>query len=501
MQSVEPNFGFYDYYLKGEFNLSSSTKLTLKHFGSRDNFSYTYNKLYLRKGSDNMMIPTQEDYNEQSRWQNESSGIKISQIWDSKLKSEFNINYATFDLSEDINIGLSNPMRPVQGLKIAIGNNFDNYIDLFQIQWNNELKVNRFLLKFGYQFEQAESKIDLNIDEENIFNLDHQTNQHIGFLGLENSSNSSTNWSISSRFNMDKLSNKFLLAPRISLKHFITPQTLVKLATSYNQQTLRESYYEDRFGRGRSFWVLSNDDRLPILSSWNTMFGWAHSLKNFSIDMEAYYNRIQGVTQYALVFPKIPSGQSNNGPKIPPQLELFSGSGTNYGIDWTFTFKYKKFETQLAYSLSKSTQLIKELNRGNAYPSQDDRRHQLKWLSNLNLGKWNFYINSYFSNGKPYLDLTTGEFLNTNRRNIPFDQYVKNLDPYKRIDVGLDYSLNIGNKIRLNLGASVFNVTNIQNEAYRQNVYALDQTNSSAIYGNSVQLLNATPTIYIKASF
>ena len=497
--SVEPTFRFSDYYLKGDFELGESTALTLKYFGSGDNFNYNYDRIFQAR-KDSLRFPINESYNEVSYWDNSAWGLSLVHQWTPFFTSNWNANHSSYRFEEEIDILLSNPLKPIRGFKVPIKNSFSNVVTQSQLQWNNELTLpNNTLFKFGYQFNDIEAKVGLEQDTENLINSQLNTMQHTVFAALNNGEHTKFAWTLAGRATYDSRSKEMLYSPRIQASYFINNQTQIKSSIAYYEQTIRQTYYEDRFNRGRSFWIISNEN-IPNLSTLNNMIGLSYSKNGLGIDAELYYKQSYGITEFALALPAIASGdQSGNLPK--PELSLFTGDGQSFGLDLTLSLELDKLESQLAYTLSKSEQIIPELNRGIAYASQDDRRHQVKWLNTLQLGNWSFYANIIFASGKPYLDLTTGEFLNTNRRNIPFDRFIKRLNAYERLDLGIDYEFKLMKEVNGTLGASVFNVLNHDNEAYRQNVYAIHGTKQSAVFGNSIQMLGITPSLQFKLTF
>ncbi len=497
--SIDPSFRFNDYYLKGSFNLGTATSLIIKHYASQDKFDYNYDRIF-QVMHDNQRFPVKEQYEESSDWNNHASGLSLNHQWNGTWKSSWLLNSSGYYFNEDINILLTNPLKPKHGLRIPIMNKFSNQVQQIQAQWNNELiSNNSYLVKFGYQVNSITAQISLEQDQEELLSNELSTVQHTLFGSISNYTFDEFNWTLGGRLTYDEFAEKILVSPRIQASYNFNDHTQFKSSIAYYEQTLRQTYYEDRFNRGRSFWVLANDN-IPTLSTINSMIGLSYSKNGLGVDAELYYKRLKGITEFALAFPVIPSGTVGSEP-IKPQLQLYDGSGTSFGLDLTFSYEHQYFQSQLAYSLSKAEQTISELNNGIPYASQDDRRHQIKFLNTFSLGNWSLYTNFIYASGKPYLDLTTGEFLTTNRRNIPFDKFIKNLNAYRRVDIGVDYQFNISRTVRGELGFSVFNALNHDNEAYRQNVYSIKGTDRSAVFGNSIQMLGATPSLQFKLKF
>jgi len=231
------------------------------------------------------------------------------------------------------------------------------------------------------------------------------------------------------------------------------------------------------------------------------MLGYNHTIRNFNFDVELYYKRLNGVLEYALLFPIVPRDKDESFESSAPSLELFQGTGHSRGIDFLISYQSKNLKTQLAYSLSKTDQTIEQLNNGQPYASQDDRRHQVKLQSEYRLRNWSFYANYIFASGRPFLELSPSQFIQTSRRNVSFNDVMKRLNAYQRVDLGAAYGFSLGSVAKVKLGGSIFNLLNNNNEAYRQNVFAIIETDTSEVFGNSIELLSFTPSVYLKVSF
>ena len=148
----------------------------------------------------------------------------------------------------------------------------------------------------------------------------------------------------------------------------------------------------------------------------------------------------------------------------------------------------KAYTSWLSYTLSKSTSQFNEINAGQPFLAQNDRRHQLKWVNAYQWKNWQFSMDYIFASGRPYLDLTQVNSGFRSRNFLPLSDRLNRLPDYHRMDIGIRYNWPIKAKFDFEVGLSVFNVFNRQNVKYRQFIYAIeppfnkrDKLNSSVI--------------------
>jgi hypothetical protein len=87
---------------------------------------------------------------------------------------------------------------------------------------------------------------------------------------------------------------------------------------------------------------------------------------------------------------------------------LAFGNGKSYGIELFVKKNYGKLTGWISYTLSKTTQLFPELNRGIEFPSSFDRRHNFSIAGSYELNKkWILSADFVFYSGRP-LTLPSG---------------------------------------------------------------------------------------------
>ena len=125
-----------------------------------------------------------------------------------------------------------------------------------------------------------------------------------------------------------------------------------------------------------------------------------------------------------------------------------------------------KYTGWLSYTLSKTTHSFPQIDRGNPFPSQDDRRHQVKLVNQYRYKKFDFAATYIFSSGRAYTDLTKIEG-QQDRIDLTAEDRISYLRDYARLDISAGYHFNLGNS-KARVGASIFNVLNRKNVKYKQ---------------------------------
>ena len=149
------------------------------------------------------------------------------------------------------------------------------------------------------------------------------------------------------------------------------------------------------------------------------------------------------------------------------------------GIDLVLNQTFGRYETQLSYTLSKQLNAFDNIFQGRYFPDNDHRTHQVKWLNNYTFYAFEFYCNTIYSSGKPYINASRFDN-NRPRKDLDPKKDLDYLPPYFRIDLGLQYKPEYF-KDKLKLGISVFNLLN------RQNVYSIQNIKPVGIPGQNAQ--------------
>jgi hypothetical protein len=281
------------------------------------------------------------------------------------------------------------------------------------------------------------------------------------------------------------------LEPRFSASYLLTDNYTLKFATGQFYQFMNQVTRDDIADGNRNFWVLSNDQGIPVGRSRQIMGGISWEDKQFLVDVEGYYKALNGLTQYTV-------SQTGFGPGggSPSLVEdFYSGTGRAYGLELLIQKKLGNYTGWIGYTLANAQNKFAVFG-DNYYPADQDIRHEFKWINMYHQNRWNYSAVFIFSTGHPYTaPLSTYSFTEADgNRETYFNVSGKNaerLPDYNRLDLSATYDLLKinGDKIG-SIGLSLFNVYNHKNMWYKE-YYLVD----NAAVTTNVTYLGFTPNI------
>ena len=501
IQNIQPDFRFYDTHMNWHWQASDKSLFKASLFMSEDNFGYDYEQSY-RRLFNNLPRLITERYEEDASWQNQGWNLAYQRNWNQQLSSALEYSYSQLNTSRNTVASVDRGIGPNTPIT-TFDNSQTNEIKSHFIDWKNNWQISpQSQLKLGYHYNY--NLVNHNIDlarKPSLTKADKASLHAIYGEHLHDWENG-LHTTFGLRASYYGLSKEVLLSPRLFLSYQIVDHWLLKASLSRYHQFLRNFVYEDRFGRNFDFWVLSDDQQFPVAHANQAMFGskWINKT-GWTIDLELYAKKMEGIRIYALVLPAIRTDQQAQ----PNNYRLFSGTGKTIGIDLLIKKDWKAYSSWLAYTLSKSTHQFPGINQGLAFPAENDRRHQLKWANMYRWKKFDFSATYIFTSGKPYLDYSQFD-PEENRGEININDYYTYLQDYHRVDVGLNFHFDYLPGKVATLEASVFNLFNHSNIAYRQFIFSLPSQNeqglpNNVVLGNDLQLLDRTYNIGISLKF
>ena len=156
-----------------------------------------------------------------------------------------------------------------------------------------------------------------------------------------------------------------------------------------------------------------------------------------------------------------------------------TGTGRSYGLEALYEVDVERFHGRVAYTLSKTDRLFKDINRGERFPARFDRRHILnanaeytllrKTQREIGISTLFTYQSGHHAN-IPVWEYV-GELLPTGEDKVSVEYYAgenaARLPSYVRWDLGCFLKFGIGSSHPWTLNIGVYNVLN------RHNVYGI----------------------------
>ncbi len=505
VSTQQPNFRFYDANLKWTWQPSSNTRLLASYFRGNDQFAYDFDrKIYPPFRRNNLYF--QEEYVEKAHWQNEGASVSWNQQWNPVFSSQLVLAQSKYQNETQIGTEFSKVQNQIDSVRTQFANTHFNLIEETNLHAKNtwSLPLSQ-TLDLGYQgvfshvrfnvFEDSRSPLNGNKwAPQNALYAQYQSGKTLGPLSL------------SLGLRHTAFDGKSYWSPRIYLDLEAEKSLHLKGSFGLYQQYVRQLNHEDRFGRSFQYWVLS-DDRFPVATTQSAMLGFAHKNPWFDLDVEFYLKNTSGILEHALQRTGLPA---IDGKPAPFKYVLFKGEGKTQGIDVLLQKSTSKYAWWAAYTLSKSTQSFPQVFRGQAFPSPNDRRHQLKLNGQYSAGKFDLGATYVFASGRPYTDFSVLGNQENDRTLLDPESRLEYLEDYHRVDLYGNYSFSIKNS-EAKVGIHLYNILDRENVKYRQFIYSfLSPPDSSSpnnklpvntVAGTELEMLGFTPNISFQIKF
>ncbi len=526
LSKINPAFKFYDFNAKWIWQISEQSTISTSYFRGYDELNSTYEIFFdtqNNRGNRRDEIKNIENLDEFAQWDNQGASLQLDHQWNSKINTNINLAYSTYSEDQFINSTLvreitRKPLPPKPGMPpitventridtaLTLTNSFSNTIKGTELNIKNALKVDeKQQLVFGYHLVNNEVTSDLMVDNRNRLSQDLTGSQHSGYLQYNLKGVNKFNLGLGLRSTYYTITQKNYLSPRISLTYEASEQLHLKASGSQYYQFLRTNEREDRFGKSYDYWVLSTDKigASPVASSQQGMLGFNLKNDDFELDVEAYYKKMDGVTEFAPTANGFLTDLVNTSSN--KLFEFYNGTGVSKGIDILLKKSAGNYTGWLSYTLSKTTHSFPKIDNGNPFPSLDDRRHQIKWVNQYRYKKFDFSAVYVFSSGRAYTDLTIIDG-QQDRRLLTANDRISYLKDYIRLDISAGYKFNIG-PTKARVGASIFNVLNRENVKYKQYIRSIPNERGdnnqpiNQITGIEALMLGFTPNISFSIDF
>lgn len=499
-QEVKPNSYFYDLNAKVTYRPSKDDVISLSFFNGQDNLDNSRNSdnssLGGRFGGGNANLNFQSNNTDLTNWGNWGASAKWSHRWSDRFYTNANLSYSNY-YSERDRRNETTIDRGDSTITRTNGNYEYNDLRDATFKIDNEWKVSPTnQLEFGlqstyhdivYEYTQNDTISVLDRADEaytnSVYVQDRHTfnNKLILKGGIRASSYS--------------LTEQVYLEPRASLSYLLTDRIKLKGAWGKYYQFATRVVREDIQQGSRDFWLLANDENVPISSAFHYIGGISYETPSLLFDVEAYYKTLDGLSEYTTRF--VPSG-FGPGRSLNYEEFFFSGTGIAKGIEFLAQKKVGKITGWVGYTLGEVKYDFDAFGDEPFYANQD-QTHELKIIGNYKLNKWTFGATFIYATGRPYtaptgyyevplLDGTTADFFEVSAKNG------LRLPDYHRFDISATYDFNLGLS-KASMGLSIFNFYDRNNVWYKE--YEVIE---GELLETNVSLLDFTPSLFFSWS-
>lgn len=461
LNTVKPEFRFYDYNTKISYLISDKQKLTMTTYGSKD---YLNTENYSSK---NRLNINTLDNNE---WRNYGFSSSWLRQWKSGVYSRLVMGYSGYsndyynktDISKELQDPKHKPYLPEKN------NTFEtkesNQLDDFSVSIKNSYQwKEKHHIDFGALVRRNEYLFYKDADNQFVYS-DKREKAWLQSVFFQDDYSPIPEVSIKPglRFNYFNRTNKIYAEPRFSVNYQPVKFLLLKAAAGKYFQYLNKVATTEEYGYNRDFWVLSDGKRHPVVSSNHWIGGINFTFNDFLIDIETYYKTTVGIQKYFFISPYLRHSDfqhyfptDSTKPDRPPGV-FSSGSGKAYGLDMLFRYEHSFYTGWISYSYSHSTQNFDFINNGNDIPSPYHRQHEINVANMFEAGNWKFSATFIYGTGLPYI--SSVEQISLRATSLSYSRTPN----FKRVDISTEYSLHF-RKFSLQLGISLINLFNWQN--------------------------------------
>ncbi|MDP2687321.1 MAG: TonB-dependent receptor [Aequorivita sp.] len=463
----DKSFDFYDTSLRWIYQISDKDVLRVNFINVSNNLEF----------NENAFINNEQKSRESSLSQNSIAGaIYYNKQWNDNLQTTFE-GYETDYKLKAVNVNVLENQRFKQ----------ENVVSETSLKLKMNYRFNeKFNLLGGYQFVETEITNLDDVDDPLFRSLvsevvrNHSVFSEIDFRSKHNN----TNIKGGVRFNYIDKFKKTLWEPRLSFtQRFLEDFTFELLGEFKNQYTSQIINFQNDFlGIEKRRWQLSNSKEIPIIRSKQISAGINFAENGWLLSTEGYYKYVDGITTQSQGF------------QNQYEFVKFTGSYDVKGLDVLLRKKVKDFNFWLSYSFMDNQYTFTDL-QPNAFPSNLDIKHAITLGTAYSLKNLKIAAGFNWHSGKPSTSPVNGNEIMNNEINYaaPNSSQLQN---YMRMDVSALYNFNITEKIKADVGVSIWNILDRENEI--SNYYHFD---NEEVIETQQRSLGITPNAGVRVYF
>lgn len=467
--NTDQNFSFYDTSLRWIYAISPKDRLQLNFIviGNSLNFDET------------AMINTIERTRASELSQNSAAGgVDYKRIWNNISKTTLQLYETDYTLRAR-NANVLENQRFLQ----------ENIVSETSFRLYHEQGLNdTWNILSGYQF--IETGIT-NLDDVDAPFFRRKTSEVIrehavfaqaGFSALSQK----TNLSIGIRYNYIDKFQKSLIEPRISLRQKIAPALTLEAQAEMKHQNTSQviNFQNDFLGIEKRRWRLANEVEIPIMESKQASIGLNYEKNDWLTDVTGYYKTVDGITSQSQGF------------ETKYEFRKAVGDYNVLGIDLLLRKRTGNFTSWLSYGFMDNTYHFDTLPE-QRFPSNFNIAHTITLGTTYVINRLKLSAGWNWRSGKPTTFPINEQPVVSGSVNFESVNSEK-LASYMRADISANYVIVALSKFKLELGASLWNVTNQENIIANFFRVTSDNTLASTSQESLGTTLNGVLRMYFK---
>lgn len=438
---------FYDLHSKLYFESKKGGQFYISTYLGHDNASQAY---YRDRSMDI------ELYETLNNWDTKTITSAYNTRIDNYTLSETRLGISTYESSYskgdfEYQTKKNNNNNPMSRADSSILGNLRLQNSLFDLTAKQSFfsSFDGYNMEYGFNY----SNFDVSYLEKSLVNknyLSSRTSQQVDvFHQMDITSFDRLSFNIGNRVHY--FSNGLYLKWSPRFKAEFTPINTVSLGLGFsrNYQFLnRIQFYNIN---SSDFWVLANKDQPPSSVNYYTTSLKVHMFKYFYIQLEAYIKDYDNLRLHQLN-----SGLVANSFTADNATWFYENEGYGKGIEFLIKNNFQRFSLSSAYTLSTIELKNDRINNGDYFYADWDRRHQLSFVSELDISpNFDFYLSWTYGSGAP------------NRLDVQRLNNGPRLPAYSRIDATMSYKKTLKSG-SLTSSFSLYNILDRQNPWYSE---------------------------------
>ena len=470
----ENDFKFYDFSAKILFDLSEKSSFRANFLTIRNDLEFT-----------ETLLSSSNSETSNLKQSSTVGGLSWQKIWNPKIKTNL-LGYGSYYQLNSVSEEIFTTQELTQENEVLeVGLKLDGFITL----------SDKMQLQTGYHFSETgiANTQDVNLPRFRSFQKDvlrtHIVFANIGLTAFENK----TNLNIGFRANYFTKFNKVLIEPRFTLNHKLGSGFSAEILGEFKSQstTQRIDFDSDFLGVEKRRWVLTDNDKVPLIQSKQISTGLVYNKLNWFVNLEGFYKLVEGITT------------RNQGFQNQFQFVQEQGSYTSHGLEFALNKKTNSFSTWLSYLLMRNDYNFEALNPSE-FPSNFDVRHTATLASTYSYKNIKLALGLNWHSGKPYtVPLADEEILiDDGTQIIQYDTpNNERLPNYFRANLSAEYLWGFSEKLKGKVNFSILNLFNTKNILNRR--YSIDTDENNELRVNQIDeiSLGITPNFSFQLLF
>jgi ferric enterobactin receptor len=452
----DPEFSFQDINAKFTWKPTDKSIFQFSIYGGKDKLFITY-----ADTSKNEALNLQDViYLDESQIRNRGASVKLSHKWNARSAallqmgiSQYSTDLFSLDtlksIFNDVKVNFSNELSRLQDFsgRLEMQTDWSAHKIVYGYQWNAVISDH----KYSEQYSTNQVFINQQALVSSLYVQDKF--QFIPRCEIQPGV----------RLNYFDRTKKFYPEPRLSVLYKYNSALLIKFSAGRINQYIQRIRAQSLYLNTPDYWRLAGDGDIPVLQSGQIVAGFNYELDSWTIDVESYYKRNKGTTEFLGIFSGYQdaypaSGFNTNG--------IVSGTGKSRGIDVTIQREKGRHHGWISYSLMKSSSQYDQLDQVEVR-ERFAQTHELKVYYEIELKHWDISLFWIFGSGRPYtplLGVNTIELINGQQSRQPVFGPINSatLPYYHRLDLTASYKFTLG-RAESKIILSLFNVYNHRN--------------------------------------